>query len=89
MSLPFGPTSESTNEVEALVSRKEAEWRRKGYPEHLIGMGKEMLREWVPEMKEAFMLTPEAVRERAVPFAERMADRWMERMYGAIKASTS
>jgi len=83
MSLPFGPTGEG--EVEALVSRKESEWRAKGYPEHLISMGKEMIREWVPEMREAFRLTPEAVRTRAIPFAERMADRWMERMTRAVR----
>jgi len=71
-------------EVERMKAEKVSEWRRRGYPEHLIDMASRLSQEWVVSMGKAFAPTMPEVQEAIVkatfPKALEVGDRWIREM---------
>jgi len=75
-------------EIDRMVEEKVAEWRARGYPEHLIRMARELAVDWTKEITERFALSPEAAR-KVLPYGIRTADHWIGVMAEAVRASRS
>jgi len=72
------------SELEALKAQKVAEWRARGYPEHLIEMALELAEEWTENTVETwvppeFPEAREAAIRRMYPKGLDIAERWLKR----------
>jgi len=72
-------------EIRRMRSEKEAEWRGKGYPNHLIAMALDLAQGWARRMS-AFAApveipgAREAIYRQIYPTALKTADEWIRRM---------